>query len=87
MATYTTNYQLDQWEPEDPFLRTDFNTDLLKLDEGLTRQAEVSACLGYEALQSRLLTDAAGKPAADGRGSFLTASAPEREQPLAAGAV
>ena len=68
MATYTTNYQLHQWEPEDPFLRTDFNTDLLKLDEGLTRQAEVSACLGYEALQSRLLTDAAGKPAADGRG-------------------
>ena len=84
MATYTTNYQLHQWEPEDPFLRTDFNTDLLKLDEGLTRQAEVSACLGYEALQSRLLTDAAGRTAG---GSFLTASAPEREQPLAAGAV
>ena len=35
MATYTTNYQLHQWVPEDDFLRTDFNTDFQKIDEAL----------------------------------------------------
>ena len=35
MATYTENYQLHQWVPEDDFLRTDFNTDFQKLDEAL----------------------------------------------------
>ena len=32
MATYTTNYQLHQWEASDSFLRTDFNTDFQKID-------------------------------------------------------
>ena len=32
MATYTENYQLHQWVPEDDFLRTDFNTDFQKID-------------------------------------------------------
>ena len=36
MATYTTNYQLHQWEASDNFLRTDFNTDFQKIDEALT---------------------------------------------------
>lgn len=35
MASYTPNYQLHQWEPQDPFLRTDFNEDLQKIDNGL----------------------------------------------------
>ena len=32
MASYTTNYQLHQWEASDSFLRTDFNTDFQKID-------------------------------------------------------
>ena len=36
MATnQTTNYQLNQWEPTDPVLRTDFNADNAKLDAAL----------------------------------------------------
>ena len=32
MANYTEHYQLHQWEGSDPFLRTDFNEDLEKID-------------------------------------------------------
>ena len=35
MATYTSNYGLHQWAPEDNFLRTDFNEDLKKIDDQL----------------------------------------------------
>ena len=36
MATnQTTNYQLNQWEPADQVLRTDFNADNAKLDTAL----------------------------------------------------
>ena len=36
MATnYTTNYQLNQWEPADQVFRTDFNADNAKLDTAL----------------------------------------------------
>ena len=35
MASYTPNYQLHQWESQDPFLRTDFNEDLKKIDIAL----------------------------------------------------
>lgn len=35
MADYTEHYQLHQWQPEDPFLRTDFNADLAKIDTAL----------------------------------------------------
>ena len=38
MATYTSNYGLHQWEPSDNFLRTDFNTDLQKIDTALGDQ-------------------------------------------------
>ncbi len=34
-SNYTTNYQLNQWEPTDPVLRTDFNADNAKLDAAL----------------------------------------------------
>ena len=40
MANYTPNYQLHQWEPEDPFLRTDFNQDLQKIDNAITALRE-----------------------------------------------
>ena len=45
MATYTANYQLHQWVPEDNFLRTDFNQDFQKLDTAL---AEVQALAGQK---------------------------------------
>lgn len=32
MAQYTPNYGLHQWEPQDNFLRTDFNQDFAKID-------------------------------------------------------
>ena len=40
MASYTTNYQLHQWEASDDFLRTDFNTDFQKIDAALGAKAE-----------------------------------------------
>ena len=40
MATFTSNYGLHQWAPEDNFLRTDFNTDLQKIDTALGQKAE-----------------------------------------------
>lgn len=45
MANYTPNYQLHQWEPQDPFLRTDFNQDLQKIDTALDTLADKSAAL------------------------------------------
>ncbi len=39
MANYTEHYQLHQWEGSDPFLRTDFNEDLSKMDEALFQLA------------------------------------------------
>lgn len=36
MATnHTINYQLNQWEPTDQVLRTDFNADNAKIDAAL----------------------------------------------------
>ena len=35
MANYTQHYHLHQWEPEDSFLRTDFNGDLSAIDAAL----------------------------------------------------
>ena len=35
MADYTEHYQLHQWQPQDKFLRTDFNEDLQKIDTAL----------------------------------------------------
>ena len=42
MASYTSNYQLHQWVPEDDFLRTDFNTDFQKIDAAI-RAAKAQA--------------------------------------------
>lgn len=35
MATYTPNFGLHQWVPEDNFLRTDFNQDFSKIDAAI----------------------------------------------------
>lgn len=45
MATFTHNYQLHQWDPQDPFLRTDFNGDLAAIDGALGALAEQDAAL------------------------------------------
>ena len=37
MANYTPNYRLHQWQPQDPFLRTDFNEDLKKIDQAIPK--------------------------------------------------
>ena len=47
MATnYTTNYQLNQWEPTDQVLRTDFNADNAKLEAALVEHAAALSCRG-----------------------------------------
>lgn len=43
MATYTPNYGLHQWVPEDVFVRTDFNEDLEKIDTTLGMKADIFA--------------------------------------------
>ena len=46
MATnQTTNYQLNQWEPTDQVLRTDFNADNAKIDAALAGLAETDTAL------------------------------------------
>lgn len=39
----TTNFQLNQWEPEDRILRTDFNNDNLNIDAALKTSADAIA--------------------------------------------
>ena len=58
MATnYTTNYGLCQWEPEDNFLREEFNQDNAKIDEALAAKAD-SADMNSQvaALEARIST-------------------------------
>ena len=38
----TTNYQLNQWDPDDKVLRTDFNADNAKIDAALASLAETA---------------------------------------------
>lgn len=40
MSTKTENYQLNQWEPSDSFLRSDFNEDNARLDAALAQKCE-----------------------------------------------
>lgn len=82
MAQYTSNIGLHQWEPEDNFLRTEFNQDFAKIDAAFGdldprfAAAETArewledavARMGYEALQSRMASDAEGKALPSGRG-------------------
>ena len=39
LATYTENFGLHQWIPEDDFLRSDFNADFAKIDQALAAAA------------------------------------------------
>ena len=51
MATnYTTNYQLNQWEPTDQVLRTDFNADNAKLDAALGVKLGAAELIGETTL-------------------------------------
>ena len=43
MAQYTPHYGLHQWEPEDSFLREDFNQDLARIDTALEELQEAAA--------------------------------------------
>ena len=43
MASYTANYRLHQWEPEDHFLRTDFNGDFAKIDAAIKSVSTAAA--------------------------------------------
>lgn len=40
MASFTENFGLHQWVPEDDFLRTDFNQDFQKIDTALSEMAK-----------------------------------------------
>ena len=60
MASYTTNYQLHQWEASDSFLRTDFNTDFQKIDaaiKGVETAANTALALKADKME---LTQACG---------------------------
>ena len=46
MANYTEHYQLHQWEGSDPFLRTDFNEDLAKIDTALVGKGNCRIATG-----------------------------------------
>ena len=60
MATYTSNYQLHQWEASDSFLRTDFNTDFQKIDAAIKGvETAASTALALKADKTEL-TQACG---------------------------
>ena len=46
MAQYTPHYGLHQWEPEDSFLREDFNQDLARIDTALAEKADAALLEG-----------------------------------------
>ena len=46
MAQYTSHYGLHQWEPEDSFLREDFNQDLARIDTALEEKADAALLEG-----------------------------------------
>lgn len=64
MATnYTTNYQLNQWEPTDQVLRTDFNADNAKIDAALAGKltaVEIVAEATADSILSGLTLDLSG---------------------------
>lgn len=46
MAQYTENLGLHQWEPEDNFLRSDFNEDFAKIDAAVRQVGDAKADKG-----------------------------------------
>ena len=56
--TKTINYNLNQWDADDPVRRTDFNEDNAKLDAALSAKADAAA---VAAAQSQVQAQLAGK--------------------------
>ena len=46
MAKYTEHYRLHQWEPEDSFLRMDFNEDFAKIDSAIAARGNCLQVVG-----------------------------------------
>ena len=72
MATYTANYQLHQWVPEDNFLRTDFNQDFQKIDAALAGLE--AGKVGPEALEPLKSDIASVRSIANGRARVVVGS-------------
>ena len=70
MATYTTNYQLHQWEASDNFLRTDFNADFAKIDAAVKAVADAAA--GLEASKAAQTALEAVQALAEGKCRVVT---------------
>jgi hypothetical protein len=64
MPKQTTNYQLNQWAPEDSFLRADFNEDNAKIDAALKAEQEARAAadaeLAAQVAEKALASDLSG---------------------------
>ena len=72
MASYTTNYQLHQWVPEDNFLRTDFNQDFQRIDTAIKGvETGADAKLAQKADKTALTSLAA---TVDGKAEIVTGS-------------
>ena len=61
---YTENYHLNQWEPEDQVLRTDFNTDNLAIDAAIKAVDEKADGLAKSKADAAALADLSGTVAA-----------------------
>ena len=72
-SNYTENYQLNQWEPEDKVVRTDFNADNAKIDAALgalaAEKADVSALTALTQVVAGKLSLIAGSYHGDGTAS------------------
>ena len=67
-SNYTTNYQLNQWEPTDQVQRTDFNADNAKIDAALKSQADSVSGLSGE-IDGLAQSIAANTSALNGKGN------------------
>jgi len=61
----TPIYNLCQWEPEDPVLRTDFNADNAKIDAALAGKASASTVSSLQTTVNSLSASKADKSALD----------------------
>ncbi len=61
MPNHTKHYQLHQWGPGDPFLRTDFNEDFAKIDGALGRLDQRGIDTAYQLYELLLQRDYEGK--------------------------
>lgn len=61
MTLHTEHYGFHQWEPEDNFLREDFNEDFKKMDTALDRVEQGTITNGYNVYNLMLQQDYEGK--------------------------